>query len=176
MRLQSDRRAARRSPGRAGSTSPGRAAALVAVLLGVLAGVSACTPSQPIGVLKDGDHLVVVIGRQCVPATYLSHLRVYNYDRHTNAEIQPPLWEIDAATPRAVPSVPIGVLPEGFTELANHIADQGIRGTLDVQVTAGNRYATLFDVGKLASGKVLDFDHNVVSERDFRKQHGCPKG
>src|SRR5690349_24478924 len=93
-----------------------RAAAGAAVLAAVAVGLAGCTPAGPLGVRRDGDRVTIVLGRQCVPATYLVKLTVYNYDRTRHDDVQPPLWTIEATSARAVGSIVLGTVPDGYTE------------------------------------------------------------
>jgi hypothetical protein len=146
----------------------------VALVLGTLVGLAGCTPAGPMGLRKNGDALIVVIGRQCVPASYLTTLRLRNMDEARNESIDPPLWEIEAKEPRAVPEVQVGVVPDGYIEKANNIATQGVKKRVALSVSLGsNTYATTLDVSSIPSGKVLDANRDLLTEAEFRKRNGC---
>jgi hypothetical protein len=149
------------------------AVAAAGVVLAALVGLAGCGPAQPLGVRKDGDRISVLVGRQCVPASYLVTLTVYNFDPKTREDVKPPLWEIRARQPRAVPSVVLGVVPAGYAETVNNLTGQGVGKGLDVIVKAANTYSMVAEVGKLRDGKVLDANLDVVSEQDFRERYGC---
>jgi len=151
-----------------------RTVVALAVLLGAVVGLAGCSPASPIGLRKDGDRLVVVLGRQCVPASHLTKLRLRNMDEERNESIDPPLWEIEAQQARAVPEVVVGTVSDGYAETANNIASQGIKKRVALSVSFGDStYATTLDTSKIKDGKILDASGKLLSEDEFRKQYGC---
>jgi hypothetical protein len=160
-----------------------RAAAAGLLTVTALLTLSSCTATPPIGVLKEGDTISVVVGYQCSGRkSNVNHVRVENYDRGKHKLVEPTLWEIqldaahiDKATP--LPKVALGDVPDGFIEVANDIPAQGIGATLDVKVWVGDNkypYVEVFDTDKLKDRKVLDADWNIVSEKQFMDRYGCP--
>ncbi len=144
------------------------------VVLAATLGLSGCTASGPMGLRKDGDHLVVVLGRQCVPASYLTGLEVADINDKRNEAVHPPVWKIRADQARAVPEVVVGTAPDGYTVVADNIAAQGFTKRISVQVTFGDTsYATTIDAGKIHGGKVLTADGSLVSTDGFRTKYGC---
>jgi hypothetical protein len=144
------------------------------VVLAASLGVGGCTASGPMGLRKDGDHLVVVLGRQCVPASYLTELEVADINEKRNEAVDPPVWKIKADQARAVPEVVVGTAPDGYTVVAYNIAAQGFTKRVSLQVTfGGTSYATTIDVGKIHGGRVLTAEGSQVSPDEFRKKYGC---
>jgi len=151
-----------------------RASVALAVMVGAVVGLAGCSPAGPMGLRKEGDRLVVVLGSQCVPASYLTKLRLRNMDEARNESIDPPLWEIEARQARAVPEVTVGIVPDGYAETVNNIAGQGIGKRLALSVSFGDAtYATTLDTSKIRDGKILDPNRRLLSSDEFRKKHGC---
>jgi hypothetical protein len=129
----------------------------------------------PLAMMRSGDELIVFIGQQCDDAGYPTRVRVANYDRASQRETDPPLWEVETATPGLLPSVSLGQLPHGFTEVANNLASQGGVGpTLKIDVDLGGTVSAFFDTGRLVDGRVLQTTGELVSLEAFRRTYGCP--
>jgi hypothetical protein len=149
---------------------------VLAVALVVTAGGAACSGGSnpvPLGMMRSGEEVLVFIGRQCVDAEYPTRVRVVNYDEAEAREAEPPLWEVTTSAPTLLPSVSLGRLPTGFTEVANNINSQGIGPTVKVEVDLGEPVNAVFDTARLAEGRVLQSNSDLVSLEAFRRTFGC---
>ncbi|WP_436520923.1 hypothetical protein [Actinoplanes sp. HUAS TT8] len=149
-----------------------RAIALALVLLGAGTLLAGCGATPPIGLRKDGEALVVVLGRQCAPAYYLKKLRVNVMDDKGNVPAAP-MWQIDAQDARQVSSVKIGEVPEGYQVITDNQATQTVTKRVEVTAFLGdNNYGAVFDATDLREGKIM-VDGDQVSPEDFQKKYGC---
>jgi hypothetical protein len=130
-------------------------------------------PAVPLAMMRNGSELIVFIGRQCDDAGYPTRVRVANYDRGDKRESGPPLWEVETTSPTLLPSVSLGRVPVGFTEVTNTIAGQTMGPTIEVEVDLGQPVTALFDVGRLSEGRVLQSTEELVSLESFRRTYGC---
>jgi hypothetical protein len=154
--------------------------AAVAGLLAVGAAVVGCSGASdaamgvPLAMMRNGDELIFFIGRQCDDAGYPTRVTVANYDRGARRVTDPPLWEVETGRPGLLPSVSLGRVPSGFTEVANNLGGQGAVGpALRVEVVMNETVVALFDTGRLADGKVLESTGDLVSLESFRTTYGC---
>jgi hypothetical protein len=154
--------------------------AAVAGLLAVGVAVAACgsggsprPAGVPLAMMRNGDELIVFIGRQCDDAGYPTRLTVANYDRNDRHVTDPPLWEVETTKPGLLPSVSLGKVPNGFTEVANNLGNQGVGATLKVDVKLAETVTAAFDTGKVVDGRVLQSTGDVVSLESFRRTYGC---
>src|SRR5262245_15046541 len=112
-------RMARRTVGRLRVTALVASLALLPVAaVGCGADGSGGADGVPLAMMRSGDELIVFIGRQCDDAGYPTRVRVANYDRGAGRETDPPLWEVETNSPGLLPSVSLGRVPKGFTEVA----------------------------------------------------------
>jgi hypothetical protein len=146
----------------------------VVVVLAVTLGLGGCTASGPMGLRRDGDRLVVVLGRQCVPASYLTEIELSGIDESRHEAVDPPVWKIKAVQPRAVPEVVVGTVPDGYVEVVNNVATEGLTGRASLQATFGDyTYAVTLDIRKIHGGKVLTADDKLMTVTQFRTRNGC---
>jgi len=157
-----------------------RLAALLGVCLLAIPVVAACSgrsdhdTGAPLAMMKSGDELIVFIGKQCDDAGYPTRVTVANYDRGARRVAEPPLWEVETDKPVLLPSVSLGQLPNGFTEVTNHLGGQGAVGpALRVEVVMAESVVALFDTGRLVDGRVLESTGELVSLESFRTTYGC---
>jgi hypothetical protein len=154
--------------------------AAVAGLLAVGAAVTGCgsggsggAMGVPLAMMRNGDELIVFIGRQCDDAGYPTRVTVANYDRNDRRVTDPPLWEVETATPGLLPSVSLGRVPNGFTQVANNLGSQGVGATLKVDVELAETVTAAFDTARLVDGRVLQSTGDLVPLESFRRTYGC---
>jgi hypothetical protein len=131
-------------------------------------------PEAPLGIRRDGDGLTVLVGYQCRPQTHLTRLLVERYDRSTDRSV--PLWEIAADRPRAVRSITLGTVPDGYRATVDNLASQARGATLSVTVETGDPDGfenAVFDVEDVRDGRVLDANWDVVTEDAFLERYSC---
>lgn len=146
----------------------------VVVVLTVALGLGGCTATGPMGLRRDGDRLIVVLGRQCVPAAYVTEVRLHDIDESRNEAVDPPVWEIEAVTPRPVPEVVVGAVPDGYVEVADNIAGQGITNRVSLTVAFGDySYSMTLDISKIRGGRILSADGKLLTPEEFRRRNGC---
>jgi hypothetical protein len=137
-------------------------------------GLGGCTASGPMGLRRDGGDLVIVLGRQCAPASYLTGLRVWDTDDGRDAAVRPPVWEIEAEQARALPEVIVGTVPDGYTAKTDHLAAQGLSGRVSMLAIFGDTsYGTTIDTGRIRDGAVLTAGGSLMSRAGFRAKYGC---
>jgi hypothetical protein len=154
--------------------------AAVAGLLAVGVAATGCGSSGsagmgvPLAMMRSGDELIVFIGRQCDDAGYPTRVTVANYDRDARRVTDPPLWEVETDTPGLLPSVSLGRVPKGFTEVSNNLGGPGAVGpALRVEVAMDESFVALFDTGRIVDGRVLESTGDLVSLESFRGTYGC---
>src|SRR5262245_30124609 len=104
-----------------------RLAALLAVGLLAVTPIAACSgrtdhgTGVPLAMMRSGGVLIVFIGKQCDDAGYPTRVTVANYDRDARQVTKPPLWDVETDKPTLLPSVSVGQLPKGFTEVSNNL-------------------------------------------------------
>jgi hypothetical protein len=136
-------------------------------------GPAGCGADPPIGLRKDGESLTVVLGRQCVTATYLRKLAVSTFDEKTHDLVTPPMWQIETQEPRPVPEVGIDKVPDGFVVTADNLATQAIDRRIEVSAYFGDQWnGAVFEVGDLRAGKILA-NGDQLSEKEFQDEYGC---
>ena len=156
-----------------------RLAGLLAVGLLTVAVAAACSgrpdhrTGAPLAMMKTGDELIVFIGKQCDDAGYPTRVRVANYDRDGQRVTDPPLWEIQASAPGLLPSVSLGRVPTGYTEVANNLGSQQVGATVKVDVKLAETVTAAFDTGRIVDGRVLESTGDLVSLESFRGTYGC---
>ena len=155
-----------------------RLVAAAAILVVGAAGLAGCgggaTGSpQPIGLMKSGDELLIFIGQQCDDAGYLTRLKIVNYDPGSLTETQPVLWEVSTSSPTLTPSVSVGKVPYQFTELTNHMADQGIGANILIEVIMGKVTSAAFNTSHVVAGRILTSTNEIVSLEEFRSDWNC---
>jgi hypothetical protein len=160
-------------PGRLRSAALAAAMA-VAVLPAVGCSGGGDGPSVPLAMMRNGDELLVFIGKQCEDVEYPTRVRVASYDRAAGRATDPPLWEVTTGTPGLLPSISLGQPPPGFTEVVNNLAGRGALGTIEVDVESGATLSAIFDTGRVVEGQVLQSTGDVVSLESFRHSYGCP--
>src|SRR4051812_4973175 len=155
--------------------------ATVAGLLAVAAGIAvagcgsggSAKMGVPLAMMRSGDELIVFIGRQCDDADYPTRVTVANYDRDGRRVTDPPLWDVKTAKPGLLPSVSLGRLPNGFTEVANNLGNQNVGATIKVDVRLAETITAAFDTAKVVDGRVLESTGELVSLESFRTTYGC---
>jgi len=153
---------------RAASASLG----LVLAAGGCLFGLTSCTADSPVLAQRVDGKAVILLGYQCSTKSALNELQV---GRVSGAKQGPPVWVIATDTPRGVPEVTPGIVPEGYHTTTDDLggADIGLRVWAQERANDNTYLRGHFDLTKVKDGQVVDATGAVITRADFNKRYHC---
>lgn len=125
---------------------------LASVLPFSLAGCGSTRPASDwLAVSRDGAALILDIGGQCGPSSYLHNLRLAPVGASGLAGSV--IWEIVAVSPTdKTAAVTVGTPPPGFAEITHDLLATPLEGVVAVTMRTNFWYTARIDLSALADG------------------------